>query len=159
MRADNVVVVFVFVGAFVAVGSLAACAHAPAQGVVTSDAKVTQQTCAARATKSTGSARSAPILERINPDSVPMSAMEAGGPVFVVLEGCGFDATSNVVTFGRMSMPGLASSDNGTRLRLPVPVQLESTTEVPPMRIQPGPYQINVTNTAGRTDSRVLTIY
>jgi hypothetical protein len=70
-------------------------------------------------------------------------------PIEVTIEGHGFAEEGNTVTFGDVEVPGLESSEGGTRILFWVPKERPSTGEVPPEILEPGEYPVTVTTEAG----------
>jgi hypothetical protein len=94
-----------------------------------------------------------PILERLVPGTVSVQSTAAQ----VEIVGCGFDR-SNVVIVGGTRMPGVASSNDGTRLRITIPLASAGGGEVAPMPARPGPRSIVVSNAHGRSNALALVV-
>ena len=73
--------------------------------------------------------------------------------VQAVIRGTGFLPTGNTVVFGRVELTNLPSADGGTMIRFPVPESFPSTSEVPPMKVEPGDYQVRVKNARGTSNA------
>jgi hypothetical protein len=78
--------------------------------------------------------------------------------VQVVIEGRGFVATGNMVTFGDVEVPDLPSSDDGKRITFWVPKEVPSTGEVPPMVLEAGDYPVTVTTPSGTSAPTVFVL-
>jgi hypothetical protein len=76
-------------------------------------------------------------------------------PIDVTVVGTGFSEEGNIVTFGGISVEGLPSTEDGTRITFRVPKAVPSTGEAPPMVLDPGEYEVTVT-TSGRTSEPVV---
>ena len=112
------------------------------------------------ATLACGAARGAadgapPVIDRLAPDSGPAGTAY---PVEVTIVGRNF-ADSNVVTFGPVSIPGLPSTERGTRIVFLAPKESPSPGEVPPAPLAPGAYDVRVTTGAGVSDAVVFTLH
>lgn len=89
------------------------------------------------------------MVTRLDPTSGP--AGEAY-PIDLTIFGSGFDAASNVVTFGSISIPDVPSTHDGTRITLAVPKTVPATGEVPPFVLMPGTYPVTVTTSRGTSE-------
>jgi hypothetical protein len=94
-----------------------------------------------------------PILERL----VPRSASVQSPSVDVEIVGCGFDRT-NVVIVGGTRIPGIVSTNDGTRLRVTIPLATAGGGEVAPMPARAGPRSIVVSTTRGRSNALALVV-
>jgi hypothetical protein len=73
-------------------------------------------------------------------------------PLPVTIRGTGFLPAGNVIRFGPVTIPDVASPD-GSRIMLYVPKELPSGGEVPPAGLTPGDYPVTVTNAAGTSNA------
>jgi hypothetical protein len=110
---------------------------------------------AACAATSGGGRAAAPRIDAIRPDSGPAGAAY---PIEATLTGSGFDSTGNTVRFGSIVVPGQLSSRGGTVLTFPVPKEMASRGEVPPMVLEPGRYEVTVTTRAGMSNKVTFTL-
>jgi hypothetical protein len=94
-----------------------------------------------------------PILERL----VPSTASAQSPAAQVEIVGCGFDRT-NVVIVGGTRIPGVVSTNDGTRLRVTIPLAAAGGGEVAPMPARAGPRSIVVSNAHGRSNALALVV-
>jgi hypothetical protein len=90
-----------------------------------------------------------PKLIDILPASGPAGASY---PLQATIRGSGFMPTGNVVEFGPVTIRDLPSVD-GVRITFHVPKLVQSKSEVAPMVLTEGPYQVTVTTASGRSNS------
>lgn len=102
--------------------------------------------CAAAASGA-GSSRgpAMPVIDAISP---PSGLAGPAYPIEIVLTGSGFSEV-NVVRFGSVVIPGIPSTDGGTRIVFMAPKVGQAVGEAPPMVLQPGRYPVTVTTEAG----------
>lgn len=90
-----------------------------------------------------------PRIVSVAPDSV---AVLRGPLAEVVIRGQGFEAgdtPGNVVQIGPVVLRGVRGNDTGTEIRIVVPAEYPSGGEAPPLRMQPGRYDVTVRTRAG----------
>jgi hypothetical protein len=95
-----------------------------------------------------------PEIIAITPSSGPAGTAY---PIEVTLLGRGFGAAANVVTFGPVQLPDLASPD-GQHITFLVPKEKPSRGEVPPLVLPRGQYPITVTTAAGTSPAVLFTL-
>ncbi len=95
-----------------------------------------------------------PEIIAITPSSGPAGTAY---PIEATILGRGFAATGNVVTFGPIQLPDLASRD-GQHITFLVPKEVPSRGEVPPMVLIPGEYSVTVTTPAGTSPAMLFTL-
>ena len=76
-----------------------------------------------------------------------------GDPVQAVIRGTGFAPTGNTVVFESMELTNLPSADGGTMIRFTIPEEFPSKSEVAPLRVGTGEYQIEVKNPRGKSNA------
>ncbi len=96
-----------------------------------------------------------PTIDRLEPGSG--WAGEAY-PITVTIYGSHFTASENTVTFGPVEIADRPSSAGGTQIVFSVPKMFPSRSEVPPMVLQPGEYEVRVTNANGTSEPAVFTL-
>ncbi len=96
-----------------------------------------------------------PTIDRLEPASG--WAGEAY-PITVTIYGSRFTASDNIVTFGSLEIADRPSSNSGTQIVFAVPKMFPSRSEVPPMVLQPGEYEVRVTNANGTSEPAVFTL-
>lgn len=96
-----------------------------------------------------------PAIDRLEPASG--WAGEAY-PITVTIYGSHFTASDNIVTFGSLEIADRPSSNGGTQVVFSVPKMFPSSGEVPPMVLQPGEYDVRVTNANGTSEPAVFTL-
>ena len=96
-----------------------------------------------------------PVIDRLEPATG--RAGEAY-PITVTIHGSHFTASGNTVTFGSVEIADRSSSTGGTRIVFSVPKMRPSRGEVPPMVLQPGEYEVRVTNANGTSEPAVFTL-
>ena len=79
-------------------------------------------------------------------------------PITVTIYGSHFTASDNTVTFGPVEIADRPSSAGGTQIVFSVPKMFPSRSEVPPMVLQPGEYEVRVTNANGTTEPAVFAL-
>ena len=87
-----------------------------------------------------------PVIAKVTPDSGPTGPAY---PIEITIEGTGFTDSSNVVTFGPVTIKDVPSRESRTRIVMYVPKEMPSTSEVPPAPLLPGPYDVRVKTSAG----------
>jgi hypothetical protein len=95
---------------------------------------------------------STPRLISLDRQTIPLSRLAAGEVVTLTILGDYFDRTSNVVTFGPMSIPNVPSR-NGTSITIGIPASYEAAGGAPPISLGAGVYQITVTTSHGRSNA------
>jgi hypothetical protein len=86
-------------------------------------------------------------------DIVPASGQAGVAyPLQATIRGTGFMPTGNVVQFGPVTIRDVPSVE-GTRISFNVPKLVPSHSEVPPMVLHPGGYQVTVTTSSGTSNS------
>ena len=96
-----------------------------------------------------------PVITRLDPASGPAGVAY---PIRVTIEGRAFAPASNTVRFGPVELPGLPSTDGGTRIVFFAPKETPSRSEVPPAPLLPGPYDVTVTTVDGTSRPAVFTL-
>jgi len=99
--------------------------------------------------RAAAAAAAPPVITALVPDEAPAGPAY---PLDAVVVGEGFQEAGNVVRFGPVTIPDLRSTDGGTRIRFPVPKELPSTGEAPPLALPPGEYEVSVTTAAGTSN-------
>jgi hypothetical protein len=89
-----------------------------------------------------------PELIEIVPSSGPAGQAY---PLQATIRGTGFMPTGNLVEFGPVKIPDLPATD-GSRITFAIPKSIQSRSEVPPLVLQPGEYQVTVTTSAGTSN-------
>jgi hypothetical protein len=87
-------------------------------------------------------------------------ALGPAGPAYplrVTINGTGFMRTGNVVEFGPVKIPDVASPD-GARIIFAVPKLISSRGEAPPAVLTAGEYSVTVTTSLGRSNSLNFTL-
>ena len=79
-------------------------------------------------------------------------------PITVTIYGSHFTESDNTVTFGALEIADRPSSTGGTQIVFSVPKMFPSSGEVPPMVLQPGKYEVRVTNANGTSEPAVFTL-
>jgi hypothetical protein len=79
-------------------------------------------------------------------------------PVRIVLEGSGFAATGNIVTFAGIRSDPLESTHDGTRITYLIPKEKPTVGEVPPEELLPGEYPVTVTTPGGTSRALLFTL-
>ena len=104
--------------------------------------------CKSSSTRSPAAAASAdtPVITSISPDSGPAGTAY---PIEITIEGRGFLDSTNVVTFGTVTIADVRSSQARTRIVVNLPKQTPASGEVPPSPLLPGRYEIRVRTPAG----------
>jgi hypothetical protein len=92
----------------------------------------------------------APAISVVRPDS---GLAGTAYPIEVTIEGHGFLDSANVVTFGPVTITGVSSREQRTRIVLYLPKETPSAGEVPPAPLLPGPYELRVTTPAGTSNA------
>ena len=85
-----------------------------------------------------------------------LSMVENESVIQVTIQGTGFAAEGNIVTFGGIPTEGIASAEGGTRITFWVPKEVPSAGEAPPMVLDPGEYDVTVTTPTGTTEPVVF---
>ncbi len=96
-----------------------------------------------------------PTIDRIEPVS---GWAGQAYPITVTIYGSHFTASENTVTFGPVEIADRPSSAGGTQIVFSVPKMFPSRSEVPPMVLQPGEYEVRVTNANGTSEPAVFTL-
>jgi hypothetical protein len=91
----------------------------------------------------------APVITRVTPDSGPAGPAY---PIEITIEGTGFSDSSNVVTFGAVTIRDVPSRESRTRIVMNVPKEMPSAGEVPPAPLLPGPYELRITTITGTSN-------
>ena len=99
-------------------------------------------------------AGSGPVLYDVTPDSVPAGDAY---PVTLMIRGEGFDSEGNVLRLGD-TLADTVSSLDGTSIRWSMPKTVRSYSEVPPMVVQPGKYDLTVQTREGVSNALVVTV-
>ena len=95
-----------------------------------------------------------PTIDRLEPAS---GWAGDAYPITVTIYGSHLTASDNTVTFGPVEIADRPSTD-GTQLVFSVPKMFPSGGEVPPMVLQPGEYEVRVTNANGTSEPAVFTL-
>jgi hypothetical protein len=82
----------------------------------------------------------------------------AGQPAVVEASGCGFDATTNTIRFGDITIANVPSTAGGTKLRFRVPTEIRVSREVPPMQVDAGKYPVTIRTSRATTNALVFTL-
>ena len=90
-----------------------------------------------------------PTLIEIVPASGPAGPAY---PLHATIRGTGFMPADNVVRFGTVTLPAVASPD-GSRIMFYVPKAVPRGGEVPPAVLTPGDYPVTVTNSTGTSNA------
>ena len=96
-----------------------------------------------------------PVIDALEPAS---GQAGVAYPVRVIIRGRGFLDSSNVVTFGGISIPDRPSTVGGTEIVFSAPKQRPATREVRPMALMPGDYEVTVTTPAGTSNAVIFTL-
>ncbi len=99
-----------------------------------------------------------PVLVAVRPDSIPLSLVLEERAV-VTLVGCAFGVDPVRVAMGPATVHALQPTDDGTRVRFPVPPSISSGGEAPPMPTPAGTYDVVIITDRGRSGARILTVY
>jgi hypothetical protein len=88
----------------------------------------------------------------------PAASADPGEPLDLRINGCGFSADKNTVAFGDLRVPNIKSSDGGTHIRVVIPKQTRATSEVAPMPLGAGQYDVTVNNGQGTSNAKRVTL-
>ncbi len=88
----------------------------------------------------------------------PAASADPGEPLDLRINGCGFSADENTVTFGTVTVRNVKSSDGGTHIRVVIPKQTRATGEVAPMPLGAGTYDVTVNNGRGTSNAKRVTL-
>ena len=78
-------------------------------------------------------------------------------PLQATIRGTGFMPTGNIVEFGPVKIPDLASPE-GTRITFFIPKIIPSRSEVPPLVLPPNEYRVTVTTGAGTSNALIFAL-
>ena len=95
-------------------------------------------------------APSGPVIESLTPSQGPAGPAY---PIEIIVTGTGFAPQGNIVTFGDISIPDLASGEGGTRIMFFAPKERPSNGEVPPFVLTPGQFGVTVTTVQGTSNT------
>ena len=102
---------------------------------------------------------SAPVLERLVPDSVFVAP---GSVVEVTVVGSGFHDGApgeNTVMFGTATMRHVVASADGRKIVFVVPDAIESGGEAPPSRLLTGTDPVRIETAMGRSNVLMLRVF
>ncbi|WP_411282168.1 hypothetical protein [Gemmatimonas sp.] len=81
-----------------------------------------------------------------------------GQPNNITIRGTGFDATTNTVTVGPVTVAVVVSGKGGTVIALSLPERVPSGGGAAPMLWSPGKYELTVSNARGTSAPVMVTI-
>jgi Rieske Fe-S protein len=102
--------------------------------------------CTSKPRADVAPAAALPTISSVTPTSGPAGAAY---PVELTISGKNFADSTNVVTFGPVTITSVRSTNGGTRIVVQAPKAMPSTGEVPPMPLMTGEYTVRVATTAG----------
>jgi hypothetical protein len=88
----------------------------------------------------------------------PAASADPGEVLDLRINGCGFSAEKNTVTFGDVVVRNIKSTDDGTHIRVVIPKAARATGEVPPMPLGAGVYDVTVNNGRGTSNAKRVTL-
>jgi hypothetical protein len=88
----------------------------------------------------------------------PTMSADPAEPLDLRINGCGFSADRNTVKFGDVTVQNIKSSDGGTHIRVVIPKQTRATSEVAPMPLGAGEYDVTVNNGRGTSNAKRVTL-
>jgi hypothetical protein len=112
----------------------------------------------ARAVVPAGSSTAPPVAAPIGPLVGVPSVIEVtptpivvreGQPTLITIRGAGFDASSNTVTVGPVTVTAVAASRGGTVIEVSLPDRVPSGGGAAPMLWEPGRYSLTVATARG----------
>jgi hypothetical protein len=99
-------------------------------------------------------AGAAPALFEVLP---PAANADPGEVLDLRINGCGFSADNNTVTFGDVIVRNIKSTDAGTHIRVVIPKEVRSG-QGPPMQLGAGEYDVTVNNGQGTSNAKRVTL-
>lgn len=88
----------------------------------------------------------------------PAASADPAEPLDLRITGCGFSAAHNTIRVGDVTLRDIRSTDNGTHIRVIVPKETRASSEVPPMVMSAGTYDVSVDNGRGKSNARRITL-
>jgi len=96
-----------------------------------------------------------PSIASITPTSGPAGT---GYPIEITISGKHFADSTNVVTFGPVTLRAVRSTAGGTSIVFQAPKEMPSAGEVPPAPLLAGTYSVRVATSAGVSNPIVFTL-
>ncbi len=94
-------------------------------------------------------------VDDVRPEPI---VLRVGQPNDITIRGTGFDATTNTVTVGPITVAAVTSRDQGTVIALSLPDRVPSGGGAAPMLWSPGRYALTVSNARGTSAPVMVTI-
>ncbi len=89
----------------------------------------------------------------------PGASADPAEPLDLRINGCGFDASHNTIRVGEIIVRDVRATEHGTRIRVVVPKEYRTSSEVPPMVMGAGTYDVTVDNGREKSNARRITLH